>query len=49
MNSKLQKFKFSNKLLSSVKILYPNTLLKKLKLGDFLEEIMSFTFGSNMI
>jgi len=27
MNSKLQKFKFFDKLLSSVKILYPNALL----------------------
>ena len=27
MNSKLQKFKFSDKLLSSIKILYPNILL----------------------
>ena len=27
MNSKLQKFKFSDKLLSSVKILYPNALV----------------------
>jgi len=30
MNSKLQKFKFSDKLLSSVKILYPNALLLKI-------------------